>query len=355
MNNYFNDSFSPGTLDTFEKIENGLYRSSKTGDKMFLVKDGKKYWITSPEVLKELGHNFGQEKFIDNLSIIQSGDPIRLENVEQFKAPSDTSPMAVRNDKEVEEGVIVTPAHVEEGEKKLHVIQEGLTSIIIPAFFNSYQMLHLTGDCIGQVREHIDKEKTPYEIILVINGGGVVKLDPNDTHTDKVIENPENMGYAHAVNQGIRVSEGEFIAIVNNDVKVYEHWLEDLQEGLKYKDLIMATPMYSRTDPFMRGVESREIREAQMNLPIEESLSEFQDFSCVLAKRMVFDTVGLFDETFFYSCEDVDLLRRMKEKGLTYASSKRVPTHHISSATDLPGKGKILDQSKETFKEKWEK
>lgn len=364
MSNYFNTDFSP-SKDTFKMIDDGLYRSNRTGDKLFLVQDGLKYWITSPEVLSELGYSFGQEKYLDNLHLIQSGEPIRKENLDKFRAPtslvaevgaqeapSNTSPMTVDNVKEVEEGVIITEAH-EDPSKQLHVIEEGLTSIIIPAFFNSYQMLHLTGDCIGQIREHTDKDKTPYEIILVINGDGIIKLDPKDTHADKVIQNKENMGYAHAVNQGIRVSRGEFISIVNNDVKVYKHWLEDLLEGLRYKDLVTATPMYSRTDPFMRGVESAQLREAQLSLPIEQSLSDFHDFSCVVMKRSVLDTIGLFDETFFYSCEDIDFVKRMEKAGLTHASSKRVPTHHISSATDLPNKGKVLDESKEKFKQKW--
>jgi len=370
MNSYFND-FEPNK-DTFgNELPDikGLVRSKESGDKIFLIKDGFKHWVTSPEVLKELGFSFGQETFIDraDLQKFRSGEPIRIENVDQFKVPPDASQMSVSDDKEAEEGAILAPelpqnqeisqetiifpAHKEEGEKEPHVIKGGLTSIIIPALFNSYQMLHLTGDCIGQIREHTDKNKTPYEIILIINGTSLISKE--NTHADKVIENKENMGYAYAVNQGIRVSQGEYICVMNNDVKVYEHWLEDMKEALVFKDLIMATPMYSRDDPWMRGIESQELREAQMQVDIQETFSEFQDFSCVLMKRIVVETIGVFDERYFYSCEDLDFLKRMKDVGLTYASSKRVRTHHISSATDLPDKGKILDESKAEFAEKW--
>src|SRR3990167_8371346 len=316
MNSYFND-FEPNK-DTFgNELPDikGLVRSKESGDKIFLIKDGFKHWVTSPEVLKELGFSFGQETFIDraDLQKFRSGEPIRIENVDQFKVPPDASQMSVSDDKEAEEGAILAPE-------------------------------------LPQNREHTDKNKTPYEIILIINGTSLISKE--NTHADKVIENKENMGYAYAVNQGIRVSQGEYICVMNNDVKVYEHWLEDMKEALVFKDLIMATPMYSRDDPWMRGIESQELREAQMQVDIQETFSEFQDFSCVLMKRIVVETIGVFDERYFYSCEDLDFLKRMKDVGLTYASSKRVRTHHISSATDLPDKGKILDESKAEFAEK---
>ena len=347
MSNYFNDFGA--SQDSFEPIEEGLYRSNNTGDKVYLVREGRKYWITSPEVLKELGFEIGQEKVLDKLSTVQSGEPIRKENVADFR----TSPKASENAMAVEEakGEVILPAHEEQGE--IHTIVEGLTSIIIPALFNSYQMFHLTGDCIGNIREYTSKHQTPYEIILVVNGKTGIQIPPDKTYCDKVIENEENQGYAKAVNQGIRVSQGEFIVLMNNDIKVYEGWLEDLLKSSQYADLVAATPMYSRDEPWKRATEANALRDQQIRVNIEETLSDFEDFSCVLVKRKVFDEIGLFDEQFFYSCEDIDFKRRMKEKGLIYKTSKRVNVHHISSATDIPNKGDVLNESKAKFEAKW--
>ena len=363
-NSYFNDF--EATKPTFDgdkpnavpediTMEGKLFRSKNTGDKVYLIKDGRKHWVMTLEVLTALGFKLGDEAFVDSLSNFVSGEPIKLSTVDQYKTGKPTVLDPILEAKEepkidlVEPDKIIIPAHEPEGTP--HVIVEGLTSIIIPAFINSYQMLHLTGDCLGQIEEHTDRLKTPYEIILVSNGG--MKIDPKFSHADKFIENKENLGFAKAVNQGIRVAQGEFVVIMNNDIKVYEHWLEDMLEGLKYKDLVAAIPMYSREDPWLRGVDSKKLREEQMKLPIEESLSDFEDFSCVVVKRLVFDEIGVFDERYFYSCEDVDFKRRMKEKGLTYASSKRVRTHHVGSCTDFEDKPKVMDQSKQKFAEKW--
>jgi O-antigen biosynthesis protein len=235
---------------------------------------------------------------------------------------------------------------------------KGFTSIIIPAYLNSYPIFHKTGDCIGAIREHTDREKTPYEIILVLNGTkDTIKFDHLETtHAEKVIENEENLGFSKAVNKGIRVAKGEYIAVVNNDVLVFNHWLEDLQEALNWgKDLIMATPMYGM--PYARAIEAEKLRNETLNKAprVEDNFSDFRDFSCILTRKKLFDEIGLFNEEFFCYGEDLDLLRRMDKAGKTYASTKRVNTSHIIGLTSssMPETPKIMNESKETLKKIW--
>lgn len=49
------------------------------GDRIFLLKGGKKAWITNAEAYQKLGFNFGDEVKIDQvtLDIIPEGDAIR--------------------------------------------------------------------------------------------------------------------------------------------------------------------------------------------------------------------------------------------------------------------------------------
>lgn len=232
----------------------------------------------------------------------------------------------------------------------------GLTSIIMPVYLNSYPVFHYTGNAIGSIREHTDKAKTPYEIIMVLQGNTGIKFGKlEDTKADKVIELEENVGFAKAVNQGIRAASGEYIAILNNDIMVFNDWLEDLQDVLQNTEtkLVMATPMYGQ--PFARAVESAELRDKTDGKLMEDTLSEFTDFSCVLTKKELFDKIGLFNEEFFMYGEDLDFLRRMKKEGLKYASTKRVNTHHIISGT-ASGEARtpeIMNESKAKLREIW--
>lgn len=49
------------------------------GDQIWLLKGGKRFWITSAEVYKRLGFNFGEERDIDpkTLNVIPEGEPIK--------------------------------------------------------------------------------------------------------------------------------------------------------------------------------------------------------------------------------------------------------------------------------------
>ena len=49
------------------------------GDKIFLLKAGKKHWVTSPDAMEKLGFKFGDEAEMDRitLGIIPEGQPLK--------------------------------------------------------------------------------------------------------------------------------------------------------------------------------------------------------------------------------------------------------------------------------------
>lgn len=234
-------------------------------------------------------------------------------------------------------------------------MKEGLTSIIIPICNTDYPPAHYTGNCIGCIKYFT---KLPYEIIVIDNASscGLGGLKWGEV-VDKYIKLETNTGYTGGMNRGIKEAEGEFVCLMSSDVQVYENWLEDLQEALNHVDLAMATPMYDL--PYGRAKEARERRAEWMDKDPDQYLTDFRDFSCVLAKKELFDKVGLLDEKLGSYSEDIDFVFRMQEKGLTAKSTKRVPTHHIGMATGhtLDGQGgkigDLMNKNKEYLKEKW--
>lgn len=66
---------------------NNLIRTQATGDRIFYILNNKYYWIKSPQVLKELGFDFGQEKTVtrEEFSKFERGGEINMENVGEFK------------------------------------------------------------------------------------------------------------------------------------------------------------------------------------------------------------------------------------------------------------------------------
>lgn len=238
---------------------------------------------------------------------------------------------------------------------KPHEIIKGLTSIIIPVYLTDYSLFHYTGHCIGSVREHTNADKTPYEIIVVDNGSPLRHPDPSMYKADKYVRNEKNLGVTEAWNQGIRVSQGEYICLLNNDTMVFDYWLEDMQKSLTKLDLVMATPMYG--DPFARAKESEIKRKAWVDKEIDEAFSDFRDFACVLTKRELFEELGIFDEQFLTYAQDSDFLKRMDEAGKKYASNKAVSIFHIINATGgtMKENPEVMNEDKEKFRLKWEK
>lgn len=362
-------------------------RTKETGDKVFFIKDGEYHWITSPEILSALGGDFGKVVMISRgeFQLLQSGGKITKDNLSEFTVGEGgqndlgkvqlTEEATDRPVKQVELNDKLEEEIAEKGAFKTYEEQDsftqpetvkGMTSIIIPAYFVHYPAFHFTGNCIGSIREHTNKKATPYEIILVVNGNNsaIQKMDEalmKNTYADKIIVNEENLGFAKAVNQGIRAAKGEYIAIVNNDVQVFDNWLPLLTECLIELDLVMATPMYGL--PFARAVEANGITYKYLSLKhtrderldLIDSFSDFVDFSCVLTRKALFEEIGTFNENFFMYGEDLDLLRRMRREGKTYASTKLVNTTHIigSTATAIDGMSEIMNQSKAKLKEIW--
>ena len=171
-----------------------LVRSNNSGDKIYFVKDGTKHWVTSPEVLKALGFDFGQEKEIDRtvMAGLQSGEPIRIQNVNEYILPLEEEP---------QETPIVEAEVVEPMQEVDNTRIEGYISIIVPCI--------LTVDSVEKLLAYISNLQRYFsgEIITVV----VNKVDYKNYSPkfgNKVIE-------CEDIDEGIerarRVAKGEAI------------------------------------------------------------------------------------------------------------------------------------------------
>ena len=86
------------------------------------------------------------------------------------------------------------------------------------------EQLWFARHCFERIKQYT---KLPYELILIDNGS-IHGQDLLEEYADVLISNKENLGFAKAVNQGIRRATGEWICVVNNDILIYEGWLEAL-------------------------------------------------------------------------------------------------------------------------------
>jgi len=69
-----------------------------------------------------------------------------------------------------------------------------------------------------------------FEVIVADNASHdeSLALLARDYPEVKIVALPENRGFTGGNNAGIRVAQGEFIILLNNDTEVDAHWLEEI-------------------------------------------------------------------------------------------------------------------------------
>jgi GT2 family glycosyltransferase len=148
----------------------------------------------------------------------------------------------------------------------------------------------------------------------------------------RLIENPENVGFARANNIAIRQSEAEYVLLLNPDTVVEE---DTLRQSLAFMDghpeAGGAGVMMHNADGTLAPESRRAIptpwvsclkmlgftkRYYMSHLPWDQP-SQIEVISgafCLLRKKAL-DEIGLLDETFFMYGEDIDLSYRLLKGG----------------------------------------
>lgn len=176
-------------------------------------------------------------------------------------------------------------------------------SVIIPAY-NAAKYLN---EAVDSVRAQ--KWDGGMEIIVIDDGS-----------TDKTVEIANGLGCtvitqerqraAHARNEGIKASKGEWIFLLDADDTCSDDALEKLY--LPVLDEPEVSAVFGRTRDFI----SPELSQAELGTaaPRKEPYEGILP-GCSLIRRSVFDTVGLFDET-LKSGETVDWMMKLRTSGL---------------------------------------
>jgi GT2 family glycosyltransferase len=218
---------------------------------------------------------------------------------------------------------------------------EPLVSVIIPNWNGAH---HLTG-CLESLRRQTFHE---FEVIVADNGStdGSLELLARDYPEVRVLALGENRGFAGACNAGVQVARGTFVVLLNNDTEADPRWLSEVvaaferhpEAGLvaskmllfDRRDTLHTAGDFYRVDgiPGNRGVWQKD--EGQYDR--EETVFSACGGSAAYRKALL-EQVGLLDDGFFFSCEDVDLAWRAQLAGWQCIYVPRAVVYHKLSAT----------------------
>jgi len=191
----------------------------------------------------------------------------------------------------------------------------GRYSIIIP----NWNGQHFLTVCLNALRA---QSYSDIEVIIVDNAssdGSQAFIEENYPEIT-LIRLSENRGFAPACNIGMQAATGEFICLLNNDTEVMPTWVEEVigafgrhpQAGMVASRMML----FDKRDHFHTTGDFFRVDGQAGNRGVwqkDEGQFEEEDYifsacggSSAYRRAMLAD-IGLLDEDFFFSGEDVDL------------------------------------------------
>lgn len=207
----------------------------------------------------------------------------------------------------------------------------------------NYNTKQLTLNCLKSVYESITDYF--YEVILIDNASwdDSVSVIQEQYPQVRLIPNTENLGFAKANNQGMRVAEGRYVLLLNSDTVIKQDTLDIMIQFMDENPKVGASgckvvlPDGSLDKACRRGFPTplatlfyvsklsklfpknpkinayhREDLDPDESYPIECLVGAF-----MMVRREAIEQVGVLDENFFMYFEDTDWCYRLKEAGWT--------------------------------------
>ena len=190
---------------------------------------------------------------------------------------------------------------------------------------------------LGSVAASLEASGRPWEIVVVDDGGG---LGPFAHAGTRVVALAENRGYGPAVNAGAAAARGEYLLILNDDVRLETGTVAALLAAFQGGALFAAVPKIRSPLAACGDEGGKSGRFEGGLLEIGEVPSSAAHPSlypvgcCYLCPRAAFLDLGGYDDAFApFFWEDVDLGYRAWARGLATVHVPAAACDHEGSAT----------------------
>lgn len=213
-----------------------------------------------------------------------------------------------------------------------------MKNVVLSIVIVHYRTRELTLQCLRSIMEF--RPRVPHEVVLIDNGSGdgIMNAVADEFPEIQFIEAGRNDGFSRANNLAIFNTHGRYVLLLNSDTKLIEPVFDRL---VQYMD---ANPAVGCVGPqhvdgsgkhqvsygkfpnlfteFLRKIVDYQI--ALNDWDIRGYLKEFcsgerevdwLSGSCLLVRREALYQTGLFDESYFMYFEDIDLCKRVRDRG----------------------------------------
>jgi len=226
-----------------------------------------------------------------------------------------------------------------------------MNPVKVTAIVLNYNGVGLIEECLSSLLKQTYRD---IEILVVDNHSedGSVDLVRRDYPQVKMIENEKNLGFAKAINIGVKAANGQYIFILNNDTRLRPTCIEQLanimtsteeQKGKLAAGLApkMLFDRFNRIFIDSVGNSILQNGTAYNNGIGQIDLGQFDFqtrvfglcFGAAFIRKDVFNEVGFLDESFFAYYEDVDWCYRANLLGYQFYTAPAAMVYHKHSAS----------------------
>ncbi len=233
----------------------------------------------------------------------------------------------------------------------MHSIGSNLAIIIVS--WNTRDMLRGCLSSIGRTAATL----SPLTVVVDNDShDGTPEMVRSEFPSVRLVNTGGNLGFGRANNIGLRETNARYILFLNPDTILHQNSLQtmtgvlddDLSVGAVGARMVGANGETQDLGLQWFPTPGREfIRTAFVAKGTKKLLQEMVPYrsartsgyvaklygGCLMVRKEILDTIGGFDERFFMYCEDVDLCRRIDERGMKlYYCSEACVTHLTGGA-----------------------
>lgn len=200
-----------------------------------------------------------------------------------------------------------------------------------------------------------------YEIIVVDNDSSdesVKYLESLDLPI-RIVKNKTNESFSKANNEGVKIANGDYIVLLNNDMEPIYGWLNHMMKSyLESPDIgIVGAKLifpFRKDDPTSLKTQNEGIKFMELNgfyqpddgYTVPYNIKEGNIFkkdsqreigsvlgASLLIKKNLYEQLGGLDDRFFYNYEDIDLCFKAIEAGYKVVYNPNAQLYHYYQAT----------------------
>lgn len=220
--------------------------------------------------------------------------------------------------------------------------------VVILSLAKNQSLRDLTETCLDTLLASEDPGKFQFDIVVVESNHQATPYAQTGVRT---VFLPPPFNYHQYMNEGIKLTSGDFVAICNNDLYFHPGWASELlTEFANDPDLQSASPACSIHHP-KNGF--------PLNSGVYPGYAVLQEVSgwCLVFRRSMLKITGLLDERFYFWYADDDYARTLEKHHLKHALVTSSVVDHLDSKTlkthSSVRQRLMTKRAKYDFEEKW--